>query len=460
MRGVPKSMSEPDRPCPTKWLFAPVDSASVELVRRAFGLLMLVEVARFVHNDWITQTYVKPAMHFAWPGFEWVRPWPGAGMHLHFLLLAAAAAALAAGVRPRLSSLVLCVGWTYVFLLERAAYLNHLYLICMLAGLFAVVPVEGPSVPRWGLWLLRFQIGVPYFFGGVAKLNGDFLRGQPLEIWMGRMDHLARVPGYGSAELALVAAWTATLFDLLVVPLLLWRPTRVATFVVAVSFHLANALMFHIGVFPWMMIVATTLFLEPDWPRRFRGAAPEPVEPAEKATASPVVLALLGGWVLLHCLLPFRHVLVPGRVDWTEEAYHFSWRMMLNDKASACGLVATDPATGRTFTVDPRRYGLTRQQLDKLVIDPELLRQFCHFVVEVHGEPLEVRATVLTSLNGRPPQWLVDPTVDLSAEGPTWGHADWIVPLEEPLPDEPFLEPQSTWLRHAGPWPPGGSDGS
>ena len=55
------------------------------------------------------------------------------------------------------------------------------------------------------------------------------------------------------------------LFDLAVVPLLLWQRTRLATFVVAVIFHLCNALLFQfsIGIFPWVMIAATLMFFDP-----------------------------------------------------------------------------------------------------------------------------------------------------------------------------------------------------
>ena len=34
--------------------------------------------------------------------------------------------------------------------------------------------------PAWALWLVRFHIALPYFFGGVAKLNADWLAGEPM----------------------------------------------------------------------------------------------------------------------------------------------------------------------------------------------------------------------------------------------------------------------------------------
>ena len=47
---------------------------------------------------------------------------------------------------------------------------------------------------------------------------------------------------------------------------------------------------------------------------------------------------------------------------------------------------------------------------------------------------VEVRARIIASLNGREPQPLIDPNVDLTeVPYPRLGHADWILPLEVPL---------------------------
>ena len=54
---------------------------------------------------------------------------------------------------------------------------------------------------------------------------------------------------------------------------------------------------------------------------------------------------------------------------------------------------------------------------------------------------VEVRARVLASLNGRKPQLLIDPTVDLAGQSRTLKPTPWIMPLQEPLlrqyPTEP-----------------------
>ena len=46
-----------------------------------------------------------------------------------------------------------------------------------------------------------------------------------------------------------------------------------------------------------------------------------------------------------------------------------------------------------------------------------------------------VTADFKTSLNGRKPQYFVDPKVNLADAPRNLLHADWIVPLTEPLPN-------------------------
>jgi hypothetical protein len=111
--------------------------------------------------------------------------------------------------------------------------------------------------------------------------------------------------------------------------------------------------------------------------------------------------------------------------------------MKLRDKSATATFEATDPATGETWTIDPRRY-LTRRQARKMAARPDMILQFCHFLADQgrragHAR-VEVRAKVMASLNGRPKQSLIDPAVDLAAVSRTLGHAAWIVPLEHPLP--------------------------
>ena len=126
----------------TKRLFQPVDIASLVYYRIAFGSIALWEVWRFADNGWIARYYVEPQYHFTYFGFAWVQPWPGDGMYWHFAALAALAACIITGLCYRAAAALFWLGFTYVFLLERASYLNHLYLFCLIAFLMIWLPAH------------------------------------------------------------------------------------------------------------------------------------------------------------------------------------------------------------------------------------------------------------------------------------------------------------------------------
>ena len=58
---------------------------------------------------------------------------------------------------------------------------------------------------------------------------------------------------------------------------------------------------------------------------------------------------------------------------------------------------------------------------------------------------MEVRVVGLVSLNGRKPQLLIDPTVNLAAQHRTLGHKAWTVPLTEPFPEQRWDVPLQQW---------------
>lgn len=162
---------------------APVDVASLACFRIAFGAVMAWEVVRYFQKGWISTYYIAPQFHFTYYGFGWVKPWPGPWMYVHFAVLGLASLGIAAGLWYRLSAVVFFLGFTYVFLLEQTNYLNHFYLITLLGFVMIFLPanralsldawlrpaLRSDYVPAWTLWILRIQIGLPYFFGGVAS---------------------------------------------------------------------------------------------------------------------------------------------------------------------------------------------------------------------------------------------------------------------------------------------------
>ncbi|MEO1996442.1 MAG: HTTM domain-containing protein, partial [Planctomycetaceae bacterium] len=369
-------------------------------------------------------------------------------------------------------SLLFAIGFTHLFLIDKALYQNHYYLLCTLSWVMAILPahrsfsldvlqhpgIKSATVPAWTLWLLRFQIGVPYFFGGLAKLDSDWLAGAAMRPFLATQTSYPIVGRFFTEE------WCVQLFvhgglwfDLLIVPALLWRRTRALAYIAAVCFHLINHTLFNIGIFPWFMIFATLVFFPPDWPRRLlRLRKPASVTAAHGldwsglSGSKKVGTVLLSICVAFQTIWPLRYLVSSDNPNWTERGHFFAWHMMLRGKMSAVRFYATDPRTGWTGTIDLRQF-LTSVQLTRMSRSPDMVLDFAHFLAQELSKlgyaGVEIRALLLVSLNGRKPQLMIDPRVDLAAESWTFRRPDWIMPLVEPLREKAWDLPLAEWER-------------
>jgi HTTM domain/Vitamin K-dependent gamma-carboxylase, lumenal domain len=443
-------------------LFKPLDISSLVFFRIAFGTILFWEVFRYLEHGWIKEYWIKPTFLFKYYGFGWIHPWPGDGMYIHFAVLGVLSIFIAIGFLYRVSAALFFLGFTYVFLLDQTRYLNHFYLICLISFLMIFVPsnrkfsvdaglfkkIRSETAPAWALWLLRVQIGIVYFYSGLAKMNGDWLHGQPMRMWLLARSNYFLVGHFFTQDwVVYLFSYGALLFDLLIFPLLLWNRTRIYVFGFVLYFHLMNSWLFDIGVFPWFMIAATLLFFPPDWPRRVfiklglssEAIIDKPEQPGNKRFL-PVQLAtliLLGVYILFQLLMPLRHFMYPGEVSWTEEGFYFSWHMMLRSKAAVGKFFAVDPASKRTSEIDLSQF-LTPRQIKWVLKNPDMILQLSHhledYMLARGYEGVEIRAKILASLNFRRPQYLVDPTVNLASQPRTMFPSKWILQLMWPVP--------------------------
>ena len=162
-------------------------------------------------------------------------------------------------------------------------------------------------------------------------------------------------------------------------------------------FHVLTWRLFAIGVFPWVMIAATTIFFAPDWPRRVPvpdlgglrsivpSGRPTARNPAVRPPSSPFqrrwMVAAAALWAVVQVVVPLRHLAYAGDVRWTEEGYYGSFRVMLTEKAGLLRFAVTDPATAETWTVDPQTV-LTDWQARQAAIRPELALAAAHLVAD------------------------------------------------------------------------------
>lgn len=444
-----------------KALFAPVDIATIVLLRILFGAILLWEVSRYFSHDWIGRYWIRPRFHFTYWPFDFLEPLPGNGMYYLFAVLSLLAFFIMIGFLYRFSTVLFFFGFTYSYLLEQTRYLNHFYLVILISFLLLFIPahkslsvdarrrpeIRQDTAPAWCLWILRFTIGLPYFFGGIAKINGDWLRGEPMRSWLAKDTDFPLIGQLFTEEwMIYFISYAGLLLDLLVIPLLLFRRTRIWAFAAAVIFHLMNDQLFQIGIFPWFMLFATSIFFHPSWPRKlwyrlnpgkkraitvktdWRATA---LQPAQRWITGALVC-----WVALHFFLPFRHLLFPGNVHWTEEGHKYAWHMKLRSKNALAFFTVIDKKTGEEELVNNRDY-LTSWQEKKMAGWPNLIWQFSRIIkadYKSRGRDVAVRADVVASLNGREYQQLVDHRIDLASAPRNIFSADkWITPLAVPL---------------------------
>ncbi|MFT6717618.1 MAG: vitamin K-dependent gamma-carboxylase [Saprospiraceae bacterium] len=433
----------------SQFLTRQIDIATLVLFRIAFGLIMTWEVCRYFSNNWIYEAFCYPRFHFSYEGFSWVNAWPGNGPFIHFFILGLCSLFITIGFLYRIASALFFLGFSYIFLIDQGNYLNHFYLIILISFIMIFLPanksfsvdakifpkIKTDWAPNWTVWWLKIQLGITYFFGGIAKINSDWLQGEPLRSWISRG---VNDPIFGlfttNEWFIYTLSYGGLLLDLLAFPLLLSKKTRIPTTIALLLFHLFNAYWFQIGIFPWFMIAATAIFYPPEslrfWEKK-QALAPS------KFRLQKWALWGLGIYMSAQILVPFRHLLYDGNVSWTEEGHRFSWHMKLRDKDCDTQFLVADMATNDVYNVDLTTF-LTERQIRKMSNRPVMIIQFAHYLSDNMSKKLNRHASVFVtsscSLNGRPAAELIDSEVDLSkVEYPFYKKADWIIPLEVPL---------------------------
>ncbi len=429
---------------------------------------------------------------FSYYGFEWVGPLPEPFLSLYFVGGFLLGLAVALGWRFRVTAPLFALAFSYLFLLEKAHYLNHAYLFSCLAWLLAITPAWrefsldvrrnpadwSPRVPAWTVWLFPALMGVVYFFGGIAKINQDWLiKAMPMKMWLSTRSEMPILgPLWGLDFTAYFMSWSGMLLDLTVAFLLLHKRLRWLALGLLFAFHATNHILFNIGIFPFLSMVLTSLFFAPDWPKRFVHwlAAPTQQEGTKAKIlmwARTQVQSWLTGWqgrvaspsgpntaywqyrsslhkpicfglVLLfsvNLLLPLRHWAFNSDVAWSEEGHRYSWRMMLRSKQGVGYFRVIDQATGQQEiirTVD----SLSGRQHRKLLTRPDMILQYAHYLRDLRradGKDVAVYANIRVRLNGRKHQTYIDPETDLAQTEWQWfSHKDWVLHEAVPLPEE------------------------
>lgn len=442
------------------YLEQPISVAPLVVFRIVFGLLMLFSTLRYVALGWVDIQLVEPMLHFKYFGFEWIRALPRAGMYTVFAVMAISALAITLGWYYRVFTVLFFLSFTYVELVDITYYLNHYYFVSIVAFLLIWLPANRyfsldvyrkpelyrGQIPRWCITVLKVQIAIVYVYAGLAKINTDWLlQALPLAIWLPAKSSLPLMgPIFQYKITAYAFSWLGMLFDTFIVLGLLFKKTRGLAYLAVVIFHTLTGLLFQIGIFPIVMIVMVTIFFSPAWHQRclqhLASLFPNSTgrQPRTKVISYPQKekrwsLYFYTVFIFLQLIFPWRYLLYPGNIFWTEEGYRFSWRVMLMEKAGTATFYVKDGQSGKEGAVINHQF-LNPHQEKQMAMQPDLILQYARYLRDYYEEQgvqnPSVRAEVWVTLNGRPAELLVNPDIDLSDKRDSWRPKDWIIPYK------------------------------
>lgn len=435
-------------------------AAPLAVFRILFGLLIFGSMVRFWAKGWIHDLYIKPKHFFSFYGFEFVQPL-NEYTYLLFLVCGLAALCVALGLFYRSSAILLFLSFTYIELMDKSTYLNHYYFISLVSLMMIFLPAHAyfsldasrsnqakDAIPLWTTHALKLLVCIVYVFAGLAKINSDWLlEAQPLRIWLPAKNDLPVIGGlFNLTWVAYAFSWVGCIYDLTVPFLLFNRVTRSWAFGAVVAFHSLTAILFPIGMFPYIMIATALFFFSSQFHQRILDriggwlkVSNDFLHPRQgfeySRIASSVIVPVFCLFFLVQLAIPFRHVFYPGELFWTEEGYRFSWRVMLMEKAGYAQFVVKD-STGKHVVVDNTLF-LTTLQEKMMSTQPDMILQYAHILKDHYKQSgfqsPEVYVDSYVALNGRIGKPLIDPNTDLAKQEESFYHKPWVLTFSDEI---------------------------
>lgn len=435
--------------------------------RIIFGMLMVIGTLRFLLNGWVEQLYIKPDFYFGF--IDGISPLPGNWMYLPFILLLLGAIGIVLGAYYRISTLLAFISFTYIEVLDKTNYLNHYYFVSLVLLLLCLVPANAylswdskrkPSlqktlVPQWTIRIVQLQLGVVYFFAGVAKIHPDWLlHAQPLAIWLQAYRDLPIVGDFfATSWLAFAFSWFGCIYDLSIPFFLLSNKTRPYAYFFVIVFHIVTWSLFPIGVFPWVMIFSTLIFFPAAFHRKWLSKVATRVHWKEEKDASlaqfqtnKFITGFVVVYVTIQLFIPIRCFFnQPQTLFWHEEGMRFSWRVMLMHKEGFATFYVRDSQSKREIQVRNEDF-LTVGQIDQMATQPDMIKQYAdHLFTQFNDSTIQtsqgsfqlknpsIHTEIYVNLNGRNAQLFLAKKHNLHEKKYTFAPHRWLEPFNPSL---------------------------
>src|SRR5690554_3701114 len=287
-------------------------------------MLITLEAFGAIALGWVRYTLVDQPFTFNFIGFDFLQYLQGEWMYAHFAIMGIFGIGVMLGYKYRFSMFAYAVMWSAVYLMQKSNYNNHYYLMMLLCWLMAFLPANGAlsidaktnpkirsaSMPQWALLVLILQVWIVYTFAAVNKLYPGWLNGDAIATFMAGKSNYPIIGELLQLKwLQMNLVYAGILFDLLIVPLLLYRRTRMLGFSLSLIFHLFNSVVFQIGIFPYMSRAFALFFITPATLRK--QFLPKKILYKKNEIEVPknrnLIITLFSIYFLFQIGLPLRH---------------------------------------------------------------------------------------------------------------------------------------------------------
>ncbi len=433
------------------WLFKHIDNSALIVFRIIFGLLCFLESIGAIFTGWVKTNLIDPKFTFTFIGFEWLQPLPGHWMYVYYVLMGVFALFVMLGYKYRFSIVGFTLLWAATYLMQKTSYNNHYYLLLLISSIMIVMPantyasfdakynpkIKANAMPQWCKLVFVAQLFIVYTYAALAKLYPDWLNANFIEILMKPRSHYFLVGDLLQQKwVHYFLAYGGIVFDALIIPLLLFKPTRKFIFIIAIGFHLFNSFVLQIGIFPYLALAFTLFFFQPKTIQKLflkKKVLYEESECIVPKFKMPLITVFLI-YFIIQIGLPLRHHFIEDDVLWTEEGHRLSWRMMLRSKSGTASYSVENKDTKKRFIVDLNTY-LTKKQIRTTSTKPDAIWQFSQYLktqFKKNGQDVSVFVDCKVSINGKPYKRLINPEVDIAnVPWKVFKHSNWILPSKQ-----------------------------
>lgn len=236
-------------------------------VARALGgvlvLLRTTPLGRLLPRSFTPGEWVGATDHGAWTATVFGPRFPWALVVVLVAVRTLAAAAFAAGVRPRLTGLLVAASGYALLLQDRFAFVNALHVLYLGTAALALAQPDRDGDEGGVRFLARFLASI-YFWAGAAKLSSEWLSGRVLALEVDAGAFLGPLGGaLTQPSVRLATSLAVPALELAVAALLVLDRRRPAV-ILALAFHLGVELTVVPSSLGWQM----ALLLFAVWPRR------------------------------------------------------------------------------------------------------------------------------------------------------------------------------------------------